>query len=109
MVYLMKKLIAVSVFSALALTSLNGYANCALAAVKDFPRLPALEASQSQEVAALKATVDMYLERATQNLESCGGYSEDFFYNAAVTRLEKTAEHYNALVRHHNQMLVSAK
>ncbi|MDF1691319.1 MAG: hypothetical protein P1U47_03025 [Zhongshania sp.] len=105
----MKKLIAVSVFSVLGLTSVNSYANCALAAVKNAPSLPSLEASQSADVAALKLEVETYLDHASQRLEACGGYSEDFIYNVALTRLEQTAEQYNALVRRHNQMLVSAK
>ena len=105
----MKKLMLVSVFSVLTLTSINSFANCALAAVMNPPALPALEASRSEDMSALKFEVETYVNRATAGLEVCEGFSDDFVYNAAVTRLEKTAEHFNALVRQHKQLQISAK
>ncbi len=105
----MKKLIVVSVLSILGLTSVNSYANCAFSAVKNAPYLPDIESSQSEDLTNLKITVEAYLDLGAQRLNDCGKFSDSFHHNIAVTRLEQTAEHYNALVRHHNQMLVSAK
>jgi hypothetical protein len=105
----MKKLMLVVVFSALSLTSLTSYANCALAAVMNPPELPAFDASRTEDMPALKSQVERYLNRASEGLAVCEGYSDDFVYNAAVARLEKTADHYNALVRQHRLLQISAK
>ena len=105
----MKKFVLASVMSVLSLASLNSHANCALAAVMNPPKLPALEVSRFEDMPALKFEVESYVNRATEGLEVCEGYSDDFVYNAAVARLEKTAEHYNALVRQHRQLQISAK
>tara|TARA_R110001583_G_scaffold37477_9_gene122091 strand:+ start:418 stop:735 length:318 start_codon:yes stop_codon:yes gene_type:complete len=105
----MKKLILGSVLAALAFVSLNSYANCALAAVMNPPSLPEVSASAIEDMPNLKFAVEEYLDRASQGLEVCEGYSDDFVYNAAVARLEETADHYNQLVRYHKQLQVSAK
>ncbi len=105
----MKKLLLASAFTALAAVSLNSHANCALAAVMNPPSLPPVAASVAEDMPNLKFAVEEYLDRASQGLDVCAGYSDDFVYNAAVARLEKTADHYNALVRYHRQLQVSAK
>lgn len=105
----MKKLLLGSGFVFLAGMSLNSHANCALAAVMNPPTLPAVNESAVEELPELRFAVEEYLDRASKNLEFCAGYSADFVYNAAVTRLEKTAGHYNELVRYHRQLQISAK
>ncbi|WP_373089613.1 hypothetical protein [Zhongshania sp.] len=105
----MKKLILGSVLAALAFASLNSYANCALAAVMNPPSLPEVNASAVEDMPNLRFAVKEYLDRASQRLEVCEGYSDDFVYNVAVARLEETADHYNQLVRYHKQLQVSAK